>query len=312
MGPDMEDKYRVPLFDGSGFSNWKFRMEVYLEEEDLLQCTRNEIEDYEELIIVDTDSQEIKKQKEQRMRSFLRSWRKCKSILIQRIHDSQLEIVKDLKTAKQIWDSLLKIYERKSISSRLMIRKKLILMKFREGDDLQQHFLEFEKTVRDLKSTGAKVDEDDAVCQLLITLPKSFNSVVTALETLDVEKLTMVFVKSRLLDFQTKVNMCEGKSFESFEKSSTFVAKSKKYKIRCYNCGKEGHKKSNCPVNGGKNNEAKNKKAYLAAGNDGSDDDECLAFNSSSEDVSELVWILDSGATNHMTNAEGCFFKKNC
>jgi hypothetical protein len=31
-----DDKNKVPLFDGSNFSNWKFRMETLLDELDLL------------------------------------------------------------------------------------------------------------------------------------------------------------------------------------------------------------------------------------------------------------------------------------
>ena len=29
------EKYKVPLFDGTNYSNWKFRMQVLLEEHDL-------------------------------------------------------------------------------------------------------------------------------------------------------------------------------------------------------------------------------------------------------------------------------------
>lgn len=35
-----EKKYRIPLFDGNNFSNWKFRMEVLLKEKDLLEFTQ--------------------------------------------------------------------------------------------------------------------------------------------------------------------------------------------------------------------------------------------------------------------------------
>lgn len=31
------DKCGVPLFNGNNFSNWKYRMEIVLEEQDLLQ-----------------------------------------------------------------------------------------------------------------------------------------------------------------------------------------------------------------------------------------------------------------------------------
>jgi hypothetical protein len=37
-----EDKYTIPLFDGTNFSNWKYRMEVQLEEHDLLEFTEDD------------------------------------------------------------------------------------------------------------------------------------------------------------------------------------------------------------------------------------------------------------------------------
>jgi hypothetical protein len=34
-----EEKYRIPLFDGNNYPDWKFRMTVYLDELDLLKHT---------------------------------------------------------------------------------------------------------------------------------------------------------------------------------------------------------------------------------------------------------------------------------
>jgi len=31
-----DEKYKIPLFDGMNYSNWKFRMQVLLEEHDLI------------------------------------------------------------------------------------------------------------------------------------------------------------------------------------------------------------------------------------------------------------------------------------
>lgn len=31
-----QEKYKIPLFDGSNYENWKFRMECLLDEKDLL------------------------------------------------------------------------------------------------------------------------------------------------------------------------------------------------------------------------------------------------------------------------------------
>ena len=54
--------------------------------------------------------------------------------------------------------------------------------------------------VRELKSTGAKLEESDIVCHLLLTMPEEYDMVVTALETNSSEQLTLTFVKTRLLD----------------------------------------------------------------------------------------------------------------
>jgi hypothetical protein len=67
-----------------------------------------------------------------------------------------------------------------------------------EKDSLENHLLEFEKVLRDLKSVGAKMEEEDIICQLLISLPMSYEQIVTALETMKAEELTMEFVKGGL------------------------------------------------------------------------------------------------------------------
>lgn len=111
-----------------------------------------------------------------------------------------MEHVKDKQTAKDIIDTLEGIYERKSISGQILLRRKLINMKYNENDNMNNYLLEFEKIVRKLKSIGAKPEEMDLICQLLVTLPDSFDPLVIALETLNPVMLTMEIVKSRLID----------------------------------------------------------------------------------------------------------------
>lgn len=60
--------------------------------------------------------------------------------------------------------------------------------------------------MRELKSTGANLDETDIVCHLLLTMPEEYNMMVTALKTLSSEQLILSFVKSRLLDEEAKRN----------------------------------------------------------------------------------------------------------
>ncbi|KAJ8893023.1 hypothetical protein PR048_005604 [Dryococelus australis] len=57
--------------------------------------------------------------------------------------------------------------------------------------------------IRDLKETDSKMDENDKVCHLLLTMPSSYDTIVTSLETIT-DTLTITFVKSRILDAELK------------------------------------------------------------------------------------------------------------
>lgn len=89
-------------------------------------------------------------------------------------------------------------------------------------------------------------------------MPTEYNTVVIALETMFAELLTLNFVKTRLLDEESKRN--EGtcrKNKHSNVSSTTFSATSNgiikgtkkiiknetKFQYNCHNCGLPGHKR---------------------------------------------------------------------
>lgn len=148
--------------------------------------------------------------------------------------------------AKEIYDTLREIFERKSISSQILLRRKLINMKYDENKNMNYYLLEFDKIIRDLKSFGAKPEEMDTICQLLVTLPKSYDPLVTALETLNPETLTMDFIRSRLIDEYNKRECKNARPQVSSEYPAAMSANSANQLI-CYNCGKSGHKRYDCP-----------------------------------------------------------------
>lgn len=70
-------------------------------------------------------------------------------------------------------------------------------MKFNPNREMMaNHLLMFDKLIRKLRATGAKLEETDLVCHLLLTMPTEFNHAFTAIETLSAEKLTIGFVKN--------------------------------------------------------------------------------------------------------------------
>ena len=81
--------------------------------------------------------------------------------------------------------------------------------------------------------------------------------------------------------------------------------------VRCYNCGKKGHLKRDCwfKKNGEKSSEASSSQGCIA---NTSDDGEILysgaTTNSKGSKQLTDVWIIDSGATWHMTPRRDWFY----
>lgn len=112
--------------------------------------------------------------------------------------------MKDSDTARQVWKALCNVFERKGIKNQLFLRKQLLTMKLNDNSCLQNHFLDFVRKIRELKACGAKLEEVNVVCHLLLTLPKTFDSTVTMFDAIEEEKLMLNFVKSKLLDTELK------------------------------------------------------------------------------------------------------------
>ncbi|KAK9680835.1 hypothetical protein QE152_g38802 [Popillia japonica] len=146
----------------------------------------------------------IMEEKDEPDDNFKKQDKKCKSVLIQCVANNQLELLKCKNTSFQMWKALEDVFQRKGMASQLYLRKKLLTMKYRESERIENYFIKFDEVVRELKSVGAKLEDVDIVCHLLLTLPKSFDPIVTALETLEPARLTLEFVKGKLLDHEAK------------------------------------------------------------------------------------------------------------
>ena len=186
---------------------------------------------------------------------------RAKSVIVQCITDKHLDLVKDAKTARKMMQTLVDIFERKSVVSKLMLKRKLLTLKLIKKDELEDHFLNFDTTIRELENAGSKMEESDKVCYLLLSLSDEYESIITVIETLN-NDVTMEFVKSRLLDEESKLkskinyNGCLG--------GITF--KALHLQLVCYKCGKEGHKANDCYKLKRDNKSFKRGKGYRSCG----------------------------------------------
>ncbi|KAF2888971.1 hypothetical protein ILUMI_17202 [Ignelater luminosus] len=205
----------------------------------------------------------------QQIQDFLKKDRKCKSIITQTVADSHLEYIKDKHTAKEMWTALQNTFARKGIRNQLLLRKQLLQLKLEERGTLNLHFLTFDSIVRRFKASGDTLEKNDIICRLLLTLPKSYEMVITTIETIAGSDLTLDFVKGKLLDEEikqkSKSNMVQenftafaGKSNCNKKKWNTSGQKrytkmtnksvntGRYFRFKCHNCGQEGHKRAEC------------------------------------------------------------------
>jgi len=307
-----DEKYKIPLFDGTNYSNWKFRMQVLLEEHDLIDLINKPLDILTGDLPAETaETQAITLQKKDR---------RCKSFITQRIADSHLEYVKEKATAFEMWQALSESFERKGVASQLRLRKMLLTMRYATTETMASHFLKFDRLVRELKMTGANLDETDMVCHMLLTMPEEYNMVVTALETLSSEKLTLGFAKTRLLDEEAKSNSASA-STKGTNSSTVFSAATRnrkpnvnnredevsgkqraRFKFKCHYCGITGHKRSECRK---LKQESKSQGSTKVALSDSLDNRKDFVFMAKEEEIySSMCWFLDSGSSEHLATKD--------
>lgn len=94
--------HSVQLFDGTHFPTWKYRMDVILEEYELLDFITTKAQERDELVIKGKDTTQENNRKEKEMEKVRKRKRKCKSLIVSRISNSQNEYVQGHDAPKAI------------------------------------------------------------------------------------------------------------------------------------------------------------------------------------------------------------------
>jgi len=260
---------------------------------------------------------------------------RVKSILLQMVSTSQLHIIAQqrLQTPRDMWNELVGTFERPSLSNKLQLQTRLLDLTMEPGSSVDCYFKQLQDLTERLAALGAPVESDFQVALLLRGLPSEYNALRIAFVAKGT--VSMSELREALRTEECHLNSDTGSVGAS---GSTVLSARGSDRNRnrgkqpprmnvspgsCYGCGKYGHIHRECPINpyvppshkpkGKAAAKYKVKQAEYCV-NDATDDagDTEAMFTALygarvESNVSSNVWIIDSGATKHMSPCYSLF-----
>ncbi len=286
------EKISFERLDVENYPTWSIRMKYALVNKGLWKAVSAEVE-----VDVDVDQKAI-------------------ALIGLFVKDHHLATLEECKSAKEAWQRLERVYQSKSNARKLQLKRELNQLKKESGEPLTK-FVARAKALRDqLCAAGLDVKSEEVTWAVLAGLPKEFDVVVTVLQTaeelqdLDVILAKLLAVESRAgtsgenekalyvpaartQDRREHGHAQGGRGSGRGQGRAQGGRGQRKFNGACYNCGITGHKSADC---------RKPKKDSQAGGSRESGFLGREVALMAGPALSRSDWVLDSGASRHMTN----------
>lgn len=204
-------------------------------------------------------------------------------------------------TANQMWTSLKNVYESTSKSSILLLQQKYMSFVKDPRDDMATFLSKLLDITQQLKERDETLSDSMIMTTIQLSLPVEYNHFHSAWDSTTEAARTLENMKSRLLVEESRMK-AQGRSetVEAFtankNESSGHGKKKTQYRKKkrdksggCFNCGSTEHWQRDCK-----------QPKKTDAGKSGVKHGEALVCETVSSTDGSDVWILDSGASDHV------------
>jgi hypothetical protein len=135
------------------------------------------------------------------------------ALLCEHLTYAQLAHIQYFNNVRSVWEALCDVHEAKTIGNKLFLRRRFFTIKMQEGDDMLVHINTVKALADQLHSIEVNMMDEDVYMVLLMSLPPSFDNLVTSLESMSTKDVDLQFIITRLLHKVSKRKECE--SFET-------------------------------------------------------------------------------------------------
>ncbi|CAF1077662.1 unnamed protein product, partial [Brachionus calyciflorus] len=289
-------RFNIKKFDGTDFVLWKDKVLSAL---NASQCSEAIKESFES----DSPEKILKDEK-------------AKVILMTSIEDKILRRLKR-KTAKEIWTSLTNRYENKNFLNIMCLRKKILNSKQEDNESVESFIDRVQNLSEEIEALGLKMTDQDIAMTIMQGLISEYDNFVQCLTVntdindpndLDLDEIINALIIEEKRRYEKNELSKSNNGDRAFHSKGKNFKKKKYFKnVKCYNCNKMGHYASDCKSSKTrKENSGTTKNANV---NINKSDNEEFIFhtNNSQNSKTKNIWLLDSGATNHLCCVKSMF-----
>lgn len=238
-------KYSIDKFNGNNFHIWKSNMTDVLTSKDLAHTL--------EALPVNADQRHTNK--------YNQDTKKALADIRLHVEATHIQPILKCTTAKEAMDILKKEYKSPSFLRWIALFQQLLSMRLEEGGDLRAHLHRFDSLLTQVANCGEEMPPRYSTAALVITLPPSYQPIVSMFTTVNGEEIVLDTLKNALLLEEQK------RAAMSTDTPSDSALYSKKI-TTCTFCNIRGHTEDICFKKHGKptsyNNEQKSRTYYNA------------------------------------------------
>jgi hypothetical protein len=166
---------------------------------------------------------------------------KAFALLCEHLTDAQLAHIQYCENVKNAWETLCDAHEAKTIGNKLFFRRRISTIKMQKREDLFVHINMVKVLADQLRSIEVKIEDEDVYMVFIMSLPPSFDNLVTSLESMSIKDVDLQFIVVRLLH-----DVSKRKESESTENAALFNKTHKANEKFCFYYKKPGHFVRNC------------------------------------------------------------------